>query len=157
MADAVLHQPIIMTRRHNITIGDDTRVDGFVKLEGGIGLWIGRGVHIASFAHIGVGGGETVIEDYATISSGGKVISGSHKVDGLSMSVTAPATMQSIERLKTRVCRYAWVCSNAVVLAGVTLGEGAVLAAGAVATQDVPPWEVWAGLPARFLARRVVR
>lgn len=47
-----------------------------------------------------------------------------------------------------RICDKAWVGMNAIILKGVTIGEGAVVAAGAVVTKDVPPWTVAAGNPA---------
>ena len=43
---------------------------------------------------------------------------------------------------------YAWICARASVAPGVNIGEGAVLALGAVATRDLEPWCVYAGLPA---------
>ena len=43
---------------------------------------------------------------------------------------------------------YAWICARASVAPGVNVGEGAVLALGAVATRDLEPWCVYAGLPA---------
>jgi acetyltransferase-like isoleucine patch superfamily enzyme len=154
----VLFEPIVMTKKESIVIeGFGTRIDSFVKLEGGISLHIGRGVHIASFAHVGIGGGETILEDYCAVASGGKVISGSNQVDGLSMSATAPAEMQVVTASKTRIGKFACVLTSAVVLPGVTLHEGAVLAAGAVATKDIPAWEIWGGVPARFLAKREVK
>ena len=48
----------------------------------------------------------------------------------------------------------AWLGSRVTVLRGVTIGEGAVLAAGAVATEDVEPWTVAGGVPARSLGTR---
>ena len=42
----------------------------------------------------------------------------------------------------------AWIGFNAIVLKGVTIGTGAIVAAGAVVTDDVPPWSVVAGNPA---------
>lgn len=153
----IYYDPIIRTREERITVGAGTRIDGFVKLEGGQGLRIGRYVHIASFAHIGIGGGTTIIEDFAAIASGGKVISGSNQTDALSMSAVAPPGMQKIVGGVTQIRRYACVLTNAVVTPGVTLNEGAVLAAGAVAIEDIPAWEIWGGVPARHLRDRLVR
>ena len=49
-----------------------------------------------------------------------------------------------------------WIGARAIVLPGVTIGEGAVVAAGAVVTKDVPPWAVVAGNPARVVKQRVL-
>jgi putative colanic acid biosynthesis acetyltransferase WcaF len=43
---------------------------------------------------------------------------------------------------------YSWVCARASVGPGVNLGEGAVLGLGSVATRDLEPWGVYAGVPA---------
>jgi putative colanic acid biosynthesis acetyltransferase WcaF len=51
--------------------------------------------------------------------------------------------------------RYAWVCARATVCPGVSLGDGAVLALGGVATQNLDAWTVYGGVPAqRIKARR---
>jgi len=47
-----------------------------------------------------------------------------------------------------QVGAYAWVCARASVSPGVNLGEGAVLGLGSVATRDLEPWTVYAGVPA---------
>jgi len=49
---------------------------------------------------------------------------------------------------------YAWVCARACVLPGVTLGEGAVLALGSIATGDLEAWQVYAGNPAKRIKQR---
>ncbi|WP_370630610.1 DapH/DapD/GlmU-related protein [Mucilaginibacter sp. 21P] len=49
---------------------------------------------------------------------------------------------------------YAWVCSRAIILPGVTIGRGAVVAAGAVVTRDVAPYTVVGGTPAKKIADR---
>ncbi len=49
---------------------------------------------------------------------------------------------------------HAWVAAEAFVGPGVTVGEGAVIGARAVATKDVPPWAVVAGNPARIVKWR---
>ncbi len=50
---------------------------------------------------------------------------------------------------------YAWVCARAVVMPGITLHDGAVLGLGSVATRDLEPWSVYAGLPAKRIRQRV--
>jgi putative colanic acid biosynthesis acetyltransferase WcaF len=50
-----------------------------------------------------------------------------------------------------------WVCARATVLPGVNLGEGAILGLGSVASRDLAPWTVYAGLPAREIKKRILR
>ena len=47
--------------------------------------------------------------------------------------------------------RNVWICSNATVLPGVTIGDGAIVAAGAVVTRDVPENTIVGGVPARVI------
>jgi putative colanic acid biosynthesis acetyltransferase WcaF len=47
-----------------------------------------------------------------------------------------------------------WVTTGAMILPGVTIGEGGVVAAGAVVVKDVEPWTVVGGNPARFIKKR---
>jgi putative colanic acid biosynthesis acetyltransferase WcaF len=56
-----------------------------------------------------------------------------------------------------RVEPYAWICSRAVLLPGVTCGEGSVLGAAAVTSKPLAPWTVYAGNPARPLGPRKKR
>jgi acetyltransferase-like isoleucine patch superfamily enzyme len=49
---------------------------------------------------------------------------------------------------------YVWLCSRSVILPGVTIGKGAVVAAGAVVTKNVMPYTVVGGVPAKQIAKR---
>lgn len=53
-----------------------------------------------------------------------------------------------------KICDGAWIGARAIVLPGVTIGEGAIVAAGAVVTKDVLPWTVVGGNPARVIKTR---
>jgi putative colanic acid biosynthesis acetyltransferase WcaF len=53
-----------------------------------------------------------------------------------------------------RIGDRAWLASRSTVVRGVTIGEGAVVAAGAVVTQDVAPWTVVGGVPAKPIGER---
>lgn len=47
-----------------------------------------------------------------------------------------------------------WIAAGAQVLRGVTIGDGAVLGAGGIYRKDVPPYEIWAGVPAKKIGQR---
>ena len=49
---------------------------------------------------------------------------------------------------------YVWICSRAIILPGVHIGKGAVVAAGAVVTKNVPPFTVVGGIPAKAICLR---
>lgn len=46
------------------------------------------------------------------------------------------------------------ISHGATILQGVHIGDGAVIAAGAVVTKDIPPYEIWGGVPARYIKKR---
>ena len=143
------YQPIVVTRPSVVKVGDGSRVDSFVKIEGGEGVTIGRNVHIASFCHVNIGGGETIIEDGAAMASGAKIISGSNKPEGESCSASAPQDQQLVEKKRVVIRKNAILFAGAIVMPGVHVGERARIGAGAVVTKDVPAREIWAGVPAR--------
>lgn len=162
---SVVYDPVIVTKPYkdgpvlsdspldvepNIFIGSDSRIDGFVKLEGGRGLRIGDNVHVASFAHLNIGGGELIVEDGAAIASGVRIITGGNAPEGVSCSAAAVAHEQVLHAGKVRLCKNACLYAGAIVLPNVTIGEGARVMAGAVVTKDVPPFEIWGGVPAVF-------
>jgi maltose O-acetyltransferase len=48
-----------------------------------------------------------------------------------------------------------WIGSRSLIMKGVTIGHGAIIAAGSVVTKDIPPYEIWGGNPAHFLKSRL--
>lgn len=50
---------------------------------------------------------------------------------------------------------HVWICAKAIILKGVTIGDGAVVAAGAVVTKDVPPYSLVGGNPARVIKENI--
>lgn len=151
---ADIYAPVLILKPEVVEIGAGARIDSFVKIEGGLGAQIGRWAHIGSFVSVNIGGGRLVIGAHAGIGSGARLLGGSNMPGTWSMSAASPPEMQHIERKTTVIGAYAFVASNAVVLPGVTIGEGAVLGAGGVATRDIPPWQIWGGVPARYIKDR---
>ncbi|MBC7996068.1 MAG: acyltransferase [Rhizobacter sp.] len=52
------------------------------------------------------------------------------------------------------IARDVWIGANVVVLKGVSIGQGAIIAAGSVLTRSVEPYEIWGGVPAKKLRDR---
>lgn len=50
-----------------------------------------------------------------------------------------------------RICSNSWIGMNCIILKGVTIGEGAIVAAGSVVTKDVAPWTMVGGNPAKLI------
>lgn len=49
---------------------------------------------------------------------------------------------------------YAWICSRSIILPGINIGEGAVVASGAVVTKNVPAYAIVGGIPAKIIGYR---
>jgi maltose O-acetyltransferase len=103
----------------------------------GSGSFVGR-CEIQLLAPVTIG--QNVI-----INDGVRIITGTHCIDSRFFdSINKPIHIKDS----------AWICTAATLLPGVTIGEGAVVAAGSVVTRDVHPREVVAGNPARVIKVR---
>jgi acetyltransferase-like isoleucine patch superfamily enzyme len=89
------------------------------------------------------------IGSFCMISAGCKFIDHDHGLNIGKKMKFQPAISQPI-LIGTDV----WLGSNVVVLKGVTIGEGAVVAAGSVVTKSIPSFEIWGGIPAKFIKKR---
>lgn len=109
-----------------------------------LGLKMADRVSVGWFAELDARGGITVDHD-TNIASHAKLITGSHDIDDPEYTADfRPIT----------IGHHCWIGTGAMVLQGVTIGDGAVVAAGAVVTKDIPPYEVWGGVPAKFIRKR---
>lgn len=107
-----------------LSIGNHTVVGDHVILDARGGLQIGESVNISSEVAIWTGQHDMQSPDFAYVKDAVKI--GNH----------------------------AWLSFRSVILPGVSVGEGAVIAAGAVVTKDVPPYTVMAGIPAKPIGVR---
>lgn len=129
-----------------------------------IGMKIGEGTHVSKRMHymspwlVRIGKnchvnkgcffdarGEIVIGDSVSISHDVRIVTGGHDMNH-------PAFPGLYEKIK--IDDYAWIGVGATILKNVHIGYGAVVAAGAVVTKNVPPYAVVGGVPAKVIGER---
>jgi acetyltransferase-like isoleucine patch superfamily enzyme len=126
---------------------------------------LGRDVWFESGEAGGITLGEHVRVNTGTLIAGhAGVTIGDHALIGEYVSIrdtnhgTAPDALmrtQPQESAPIRIGNDVWLCRGCVVLKGVTIGDGAVVAANAVVTKDVPAGAIVAGIPARVVKWRI--
>lgn len=125
-------------------IGDNTKIGAFVEIQKGVK--IGKNCKISSHTFICEG---VTIEDEVFI--GHHVVFINDKYPRATTETGELQTEKDWQVIPTLVKRRASIGSGAVILAGVTIGENAIVGAGAVVTKDVPPNSIVVGNPARVL------
>lgn len=118
----------------------ETQGEGEIRIASGVVL--SRGVHLVAFSSIEIGAG-SMIGEYSSIRDANHRFAGSHALR------SSGHTAKPI-RIGTNV----WIGRGVTVLAGVSIGDRAVVGANAVVTRDVAPGSVVAGVPARPLHAR---
>ncbi|MBS5021131.1 MAG: CatB-related O-acetyltransferase [Alistipes sp.] len=127
-----------------------------------------RGSEVGAYSYVSP---NTVIENaqigrFCSISDHCRIGMGTHNTDQIS---TSPIFTQKVNGTKARwvdknvndspfrkvrVGNDVWIGSRAMILGGVTVGDGAVVGAGAVVTKDVPAYAIVAGVPAKVIKYR---
>jgi acetyltransferase-like isoleucine patch superfamily enzyme len=129
---------------YGCVVGDETRIGAFVEIQAG--ARIGARCKISSHTFICEG---VTIEDEVFIGHGVMFTN-----DRFPRATADDGRLQGPADWKvetTQVGHRAAIGSNATILCGISIGEGATVGAGSVVTRDVPPWAVVAGVPARLL------
>ena len=107
---------------------------------------------------------EADIGAFCSIAAGTSIGGGSHPTDWVSSS---PVFYKGKNVLKTNFSQNeykefkrtvigndVWIGSKCHIKGGVTIGDGAVIGMGSVVTKNIPPYEIWAGNPAKFIRKR---
>jgi acetyltransferase-like isoleucine patch superfamily enzyme len=139
----IFHKDLV--NLYGCEIGDDTKIGAFVEIQKN--AFVGARCKISSHTFVCEG---VTIEDEVFIGHGVMFINDRHPRATADGALQTEADWQVVP---TRICRGASVGSGAVVMCGVTVGEKALVGAGAVVTKDVPAGATVAGVPARVRAR----
>lgn len=110
------------------------------RLSLGDHVWLGEGVWIDNLASVEIG-------SHVCLSQGAYLCTGSHDWGSSHFDLIVRPI---------RVADHAWICARATLAPGTVVGEGAVVALGAVASGVLPPWQIYAGVPAVAVRARPV-
>jgi dTDP-4-amino-4,6-dideoxy-D-glucose acyltransferase len=138
-----------------VSLGSNVRIDAFVVLSAGAG-----GIAIGDYVHIGAhcflaGEAPIRIEDFTGVSGRVSIYSSSDDFSGESlMGPTVPPELRQVTSAPVTLKKHAHIGAGSIVLPGVTVGEGAGVGAMSLVKDDVGPFEMVAGVPARRIGTR---
>lgn len=127
---------------YGCTIGDDSRIGSFVEIQKNAS--VGKRCKVSSHSFVCEG---VIIEDEVFVGHG--VMFTNDRTPRATNPDGSPQTEADWKVEETRVKRRASIGSNATIVCGITIGEGALVGAGAVVTKDVADFAIVVGVPAR--------
>ena len=141
--DVLIHQPELVNL-YGCTIGDGSRIGAFVEIQRGAS--VGRNCKVSSHSFVCEG---VTIGDGVFVGHGVMFIN-----DLYPRAVNDDGSLQregDWHLTPTCVKEHVAIGSNATILCGLTIGQHALIGAGAVVTKDVPDYAIVAGVPARIV------
>lgn len=99
---------------------------------------------------------KVIIGDYVMFGPNVSVITGNHRIDviGKRMYEIKDSDKRATDDQDVIFAGDNWIGANSTILKGVTVGEGAVVAAGALVNKNVPPYAIVGGVPAKVIKMR---
>ena len=126
-----------------LSLGDE--LNGLGEIHIGENTWIGQ------YNNLRAAGGSIVIGKNCLVSQFCTLVASNH---GMDRDKTIRSQAPSEHRRGVVVGDDVWLGSGVAIMPGVKIGDGAVVGANAVVTHDIPPYEIWGGVPARRIAAR---
>ncbi|RCX09880.1 acetyltransferase-like isoleucine patch superfamily enzyme [Anaerobacterium chartisolvens] len=168
-----MHKTAKISLNGNFHINSDrfkgSRAEGYLKMresstlniEGDFKLFYGATIQLFKNASLTLGKGyinsNSVIacSSSITIGAGAAIARGVYIYDGDHHSILDDNGEVLNKPMPVNIGRHVWIGVNATVLKGVTIGDGSIIAAGAVVTHDVPARCIAGGIPARVIKKDV--
>lgn len=136
----------------NITIGDNVRIDDYCILSGH--LTFGSNIHISAYNAL-YGAMGIVLEDYTGISPRCSLFSAMDDFSGdFLIGPVHPKAFTNVHGGRIILKRFSQLGCNCVVFPNITIGEGAVIGAMSMVKNDMTPWSVNCGIPAKKVSER---
>lgn len=142
--------------KEGITIGNNVGIGSYSKVivstslnDIGKGISIGNNVGIGEYAYLGGAGGLEIGDDCII----GQYLS-CHPENHNHENINTLIRLQGVSRKGVKIGSNCWIGSKVTILDGVTIGQGSIIAAGAVVTRSFPAYSVIGGVPAKLLKTR---
>lgn len=139
----------------NVVWGEGLRLSRGSYVGSPHGLTVGRHVSIGQRSLVEVDG---TIGDFCLIARNVQIVGKlDHRIDQVGVPIALSdwvGDRSAAPQDRIDIAADVWIGASAIVLGGVSIGEGAVIAAGAVVTKDVAPYSIVGGNPARHIAMR---
>lgn len=87
-----------------------------------------------------------IIGDHCNIANNVVIVDHDHRLGEYGV-------IEGLETAPVTIGRNVWIGANTTILKGVKIGDGAVIAAGAVVTRNIPDYEIWGGTPAKYISK----
>jgi acetyltransferase-like isoleucine patch superfamily enzyme len=139
----------IYWREHMKAVGEGSRISHRVKIISPSSIAIGKHTHVTNNVILD-GRGDLTIGDDVLVGFESIIMTTTHQF----RDPETPVRLQGSERKPIVIGNDVWIGTRAIVLPGVTIGDGAVVGSGAIVTRDVPAWAIVAGSPARVIGER---
>jgi len=138
-----------------VRIGDHVRIDAFTVMSAGReGITVGDHVHVAAHCFL-AGAAHIQLDDFCGVSGRSSIYSSTDDFSGRSLTgPTIPDDLTAVDSRPVRVGRHVVVGAGSIVLPGVTLADGSAVGAQSLVREDVEPFTIVAGSPARPIAAR---
>lgn len=152
--DVKISRRAVFYSPERIEVGEHVRIDDFVFVSGGSGISIGDYVHIAAYSAL-YGKFGIEIEDYVNISSRVSVYSTSDDYSGnyLCGPLVDQRYIHDIGQ-KVLIEKYVIIGTGCVLLPGAVVRQGAAIGAMSLIKQEISPFGIYAGVPARYIKDR---
>ncbi len=151
-----IHRTVQFFNPKSIVIGSHVRIDCFALLSAGTeGIEIGNWIHIGAATHFFGGGGRISMGDFANVSSRVSLftISDDYK-DGYLTNPMVADKYRKLDKGAIDVQKHAIIGCGTVILPGVRLEIGASVGALSLVKETVPPFQIFAGTPAKRIGER---
>lgn len=151
----------------NLILSPGIEISGFENIQLGDNVQISKrcSIHAHNYGKLLIGNnfgmnvnstlgasdnGEIIIGDNVMIAQNVVIRSSNHKFDDISI----PISMQGHTGGRIVVGNGCWIAANVVITSNVNIGEHSIIAAGAVVTNDIEPYSIVGGVPAKLIRKR---